>query len=153
MYSVGKDCRVLVWSLAEERCTGQWSVGPEKPHKIAYLANSRALVVASRQLKIYDVDTKELVETCTGHSGEINAISSFTATNNVEYVLTTARMERIISLWKVNKKGKNKASTCTLLMEDVAHTLACEVRDDGSLRVASVTRNGNIHIYLLDVNR
>ncbi|KAH8415915.1 hypothetical protein KR222_003547, partial [Zaprionus bogoriensis] len=151
LYSVGTDGRVLVWSLAEERCTDQWSVGPEKPQNITYLPKSRALAVASRQLKIYDVDTRELVETCTGHSGEINAIASFTASNDVEYVITTAKMERIISLWKINKKGRNKASTCTLLMEDVASSVACEARDDGNLRVASVTRNGNIHIYVLDV--
>ncbi|XP_062134866.1 WD repeat-containing protein 43 [Drosophila sulfurigaster albostrigata] len=151
LYTVGTDCRALVWSLAEERRIGEWSVGPEKPLNITYLPKSRTLAIASRQIKIYDVDTKELVETCTGHSGEVNSIGSFTYQNNVEYVLTTAKMERIISLWKVNKKGRNKASTCTLLMEDVAHSLACEVRDDGQLRVASVTRNGNIHIYLLNV--
>ncbi|XP_034479036.1 WD repeat-containing protein 43 [Drosophila innubila] len=152
LYTVGADSRALAWSLAEERCTGEWSVGPEKPLNIAYLPKSRTLAVASRQIKIYDVDTKELVETCTGHSGEVNAIGSFTCSNNVEYVITTAKMERIISFWKMNKKGRNKASTCTLLMEDVAHSLACEVREDGDLRVASVTRNGNIHIYLLNVD-
>ncbi|KAH8299449.1 hypothetical protein KR044_001499 [Drosophila immigrans] len=151
LYTVGADCRALVWSLAEERCIGEWSVGPEKPFNITYLPKSRTLAVASRQIKFYDVDTKELVETCTGHSGEVNSIASFTYNNDVEYVLTTAKMERIISFWKVHKKGRNKASTCTLLMEDVAHSLACEVRDDGQLRVASVTRNGNIHIYLLNV--
>ncbi|KAH8384664.1 hypothetical protein KR093_004433 [Drosophila rubida] len=151
LYTVGADCRALVWSVAEERCIGEWSVGPEKPLNITYLPKTRTLAVASRQIKIYDVDTKELVETCTGHSGEVNAISSFTYNNDLEYVLTTAKMERIISFWKVNKKGRNKASTCTLLMEDVAHSLACEVRNDGQLRVASVTRNGNIHIYLLNM--
>ncbi|ALC40642.1 CG30349 [Drosophila busckii] len=152
LYTVGADGRALIWSLAEERCTGEWSVGPEKPLNIVYLPKCRALAVASRQLKIYDVDTKELVETCTGHSGEVNAISSFTGKNAAEYVITTARMERVISFWKIEKKGRNKASTCTLLMEDVAHNLACEVREDGQLRVASVTRNGNIHIYLLNVD-
>ncbi|KAM8713544.1 hypothetical protein ACLKA7_013808 [Drosophila subpalustris] len=153
LYTVGADSRALAWSLAEERCIGEWSVGPEKPLNIAYLPKSRTLAVASRQIKIYDVDTKELVETCTGHSGEVNAIGSFTCINSsVEYVITTAKMERIISFWKINKKGRNKASTCTLLMEDVAHSLACEVREDGDLRVASVTRNGNIHIYLLNVD-
>lgn len=150
---MGADSRALAWSLTEERCIGEWSVGPEKPLNIAYLPKSRTLAVASRQIKIYDVDTKELVETYTGHSGEVNAIGSFTCNNNVEYVITTAKMERIISFWKINKNGRNKASTCTLLMEDVAHSLACEVRENGDLRVASVTRNGNIHIYLLNVDR
>lgn len=152
LYTVGADCRALVWSLAEERCTGEWPVGPEKPLNIAYSPKSRTLAVASRQIKIFDVDKKELVETCTGHSGEINAINHFQCNNN-EYVITTAKMERVISFWKIDRKGRNKASVCTLLMEDVAHSLACEVREDGQLRVASVTRNGNIHIYLLNADR
>ncbi|XP_015029625.2 WD repeat-containing protein 43 isoform X1 [Drosophila virilis] len=151
LYTVGADCRALVWSLAEERCTGEWPVGPEKPLNIAYSPKSRTLAVASRQIKIFDVDKKELVETCTGHSGEINAINRFQCNNN-EYIITTAKMERVISFWKIDRKGRNKASVCTLLMEDVAHSLACEVREDGQLRVASVTRNGNIHIYLLNAD-
>jgi len=62
-------------------------------------------------------------------------------------------MERVICFWKIDKKGKNKASACTLLMEDLAYCLTSEVRNDGQLRVASVTRNGNIHIYLLNADR
>ncbi|XP_017066098.1 WD repeat-containing protein 43 [Drosophila eugracilis] len=152
LYTVGADCRVLVWSLAEERSIDEWQVGPDKPHNIAYLQKSRTLAVGSRQLKVYDVKTKELVETFTGHSGEIRNISSVSSTDGTEFVLTTAKMERVICFWKVEKKGKNKASACTLLMEDLAYCLASEVREDGQLRVASVTRNGNIHIYLLNVN-
>ncbi|TDG50988.1 hypothetical protein AWZ03_002643 [Drosophila navojoa] len=149
LYTVGSDCKAMEWSVANERCIRQWLVGPEKPLYVAILPKSRTLAVASRQLKVYDIDKKELVETFTGHSGEINAINSFECGDN-EYVITTARMERVISFWKIDRKGRNKASVCTLLMEDVAHSLACEVRDDGQLRIASVTRNGNIHIYLLN---
>ncbi|KAH8348822.1 hypothetical protein KR084_011467 [Drosophila pseudotakahashii] len=152
LYTAGADCRVVVWSLTEERSIAEWQVGPEKPQNIAYLQKSRALAVGSRQLKVYDVKTKELVETFTGHSGEINAISGVACTDGTEFVLTTAKMERVICFWKIDRKGKNKPSACTLLMEDLAYCLASEVRDDGQLRVASVTRNGNIHIYLLNVN-
>ncbi|XP_017132970.1 WD repeat-containing protein 43 [Drosophila elegans] len=152
LYTVGADCRAVVWSLSEERSIAEWQVGPEKPQNIAYLQKSRTLAVGSRQLKVYDVKTKELVETFTGHSGEINTISSVSGPDGTEFVLTTAKMERVICFWKVDKKGKNKPSACTLLMEDLAYCLTSEVRDDGQLRVASVTRNGNIHIYLLNVN-
>ncbi|KAH8277800.1 hypothetical protein KR018_007623 [Drosophila ironensis] len=152
LYSVGADCRALVWSLAEERCTGAWQVGPEKPRNITYLPKSRTLAVASRKLKVYDVKTKELVETFSGHSGEINTISHVVCADGSEFVLTTAKMERVISFWKVEKRGKDKGSACTFLMEDLAYCLASEVREDGQLRVASVTRNGNIHIYVLNVN-
>ncbi|KAH8285418.1 hypothetical protein KR054_008962 [Drosophila jambulina] len=151
LYTVGADCRALVWSLTEERCIGDWQVGPEKPQNIAYLPKSHTLAVGSRQLKVYDVKTKELVETFTGHSGEINAIATVVCADSTEFVLTTAKMERVICFWKIEKKVKNKASACTLLMEDLAYCLASEIRDDGQLRVASVTRNGNIHIYLLNV--
>lgn len=152
LYTVGADCRVLVWSLSEQQSIAEWQVGPEKPQNIAYLQKSRALAVGSRQLKVYDIETKELVETFTGHSGEINAISSVACKDGTEFVLTTARMERVICFWKIDKKGKNKASACTLLMEDLAYCLTSEVRNDGQLRVASVTRNGNIHIYLLNAD-
>ncbi|XP_030387847.1 WD repeat-containing protein 43 [Scaptodrosophila lebanonensis] len=150
LYTVGQDCRVLVWSLAEERCINSWDVGPEKPHNLVYLPQSRAIAVGSRQIKIYDIDTKELLETFTGHTTEINTMTSCATVGGDEYVITTAKMERVICFWKIEKNGRNKSSTCTLLMEDLAYSVAIEVRTDEQIRIASVTRNGNIHIYLLN---
>lgn len=142
-----------MWSLAEEKQLSCWNVGPEKPYSISFTPLSNNLVVASRCLKVYSVETQELIQTFTGHTSEINHMDYVVANQTTEYVLTTSRMERIICLWKIGKKGRNKASSCTLLMEDIAHCLASQMSDNNTLRVASVTRSGVIHVYALEFDR
>ncbi|XP_036230348.2 WD repeat-containing protein 43 isoform X2 [Bactrocera oleae] len=151
LYSSGEDCQIIKWSLSEEKQLSSWSVGPEKPYSIVYLEISNNLVVGGRQIKVYSVATQELVQTFTGHTSDINLINSLVIDESSEYVVSTSRMERIICIWKIGKKGRNKSASSTLIMEDVAHCLTCQVDIDGNVRVASVTRSGVIHMYLIAV--
>uniref|UniRef100_A0A1I8N3C4 Small-subunit processome Utp12 domain-containing protein n=1 Tax=Musca domestica TaxID=7370 RepID=A0A1I8N3C4_MUSDO len=152
LYTCGEDCQVIVWSLAEEKQIRSWNVGPEKPFSISLMPTSNSLVVGSRTLKVYSTEKEELVQTFTGHTSEINHMAQFVSNDGGEYVLTTSRMERIICLWKIGKKGRNKPAACTLLMEDIAHSLTCHIDDENTLRVSSVTRSGVIHLYVLDID-
>ena len=143
-----------MWSIAEEKQLTSWSVGPEKPYSIAYMPVSQSLVVGSRLIKVYSVETQELLQTFTGHTSEINFMEHFVVNDKIEYALTTSRMERIICMWKIGKKGRNKPASCTLLMEDIAHCLSCQLQEeDNTLKVSSVTRSGVIHVYVIDLTR
>lgn len=153
MYTCGEDCQIIVWSIAEEKRISGWSIGNEKPHSLAYMAQSNNLVIGARQIKVYSVLSQELVQTFTGHTSEVNLMSSLLINESVEYAVTTSKMERIICLWKIGKKGRNKSAACNLLMEDIAHCLTCQVDEEGNLKVASVTRSGVIHLYLIPVDR
>ncbi|XP_065367123.1 WD repeat-containing protein 43 isoform X1 [Calliphora vicina] len=151
LFTCGEDCQVVIWSVAEEKQLTSWSVGPEKPYSITYMAVSNNLVVGSRTVKVYSVESQELVQTFTGHTSEINFMESFVFGDKTEYALTTSRMERIICMWKIGKKGRNKAASCTLLMEDIAHCLSCQLDEEGKLKVSSVTRSGVVHVYVIDL--
>lgn len=139
--------------MAEEKQITSWNVGPEKPSSIALMPLSNSLVVGSRSLKVYSIESQELLQTFTGHTSEINFMVHFVTNESTEYVLTTSRMERILCLWKIGKKGRNKAAACTLLMEDIAHCLSCHGNEDNTVRVSSVTRSGVIHVYNIDLGR
>ena len=154
LFTCGEDCQVIMWSIAEEKQLTSWSVGPEKPYSIAYMPVSQSLVVGSRLIKVYSVETQELLQTFTGHTSEINFMEHFVVNDKIEYALTTSRMERIICMWKIGKKGRNKPASCTLLMEDIAHCLSCQLQEeDNTLKVSSVTRSGVIHVYVIDLTR
>ncbi|CAD7012948.1 unnamed protein product [Ceratitis capitata] len=104
LFSSGEDCQIIVWSLSDEKQLSSWSVGTEKPYSIIYLGISNNVVVGGRQIKVYSVATQELVQTFTGHTSDINLISSLILDECTEYVISTSRMERIICLWKMAKR-------------------------------------------------
>uniref|UniRef100_A0A1I8PJP8 Small-subunit processome Utp12 domain-containing protein n=1 Tax=Stomoxys calcitrans TaxID=35570 RepID=A0A1I8PJP8_STOCA len=152
LFTCGEDCQVVVWSLTDERQLSSWNVGPEKPYIISLTPLSNSIVVGSRTLKVYSVKTEELVQSFTGHTSEINLMTHFVGSDSSEYIATTSRMERIICLWKIGKKGRNKAAIATLLMEDVGYCLSCNINDENMLQISSVTRSGVIHVYVLDLD-
>ncbi|XP_055906734.1 WD repeat-containing protein 43 [Eupeodes corollae] len=151
LYTCGEDCQVISWNLPKEKQINSFSIGNEKPQSIAYLPNSKNIVVGARQIKVFSLETCELAQTFTGHTSEVTILSTF-AIDDTEYVISASKMERIICLWKIGKKGKNKSSSCTLLMEDIAQSLTCQLDDEGSIKLASVTRSGVIHVYLIPLD-
>ena len=154
LYTCGEDCQVIVWSLAEVKRINAFAVGNEKPHSITYLAHSNNLVIGARQIQVYSVDSQELVQTFNGHTSEVSLMSSVLMTSHgVEYAVTASRMERVICLWKIGRKGRNVQAACTLIMEDIAHCLSCQMDENDNIKVASVTRSGVIHVYLISVKQ
>uniref|UniRef100_A0A1B0AGB0 Utp12 domain-containing protein n=1 Tax=Glossina pallidipes TaxID=7398 RepID=A0A1B0AGB0_GLOPL len=151
LFSCGEDSKVIEWSLTSEKQLSSWSVGPEKPFSLAFMSASSSLVVGSRQIKVFSVESRELLQTFTGHTSEVNLMRKFVFEEK-EYAVTASRMERITCLWEIGEQGKNRPPFCTLLMEDVAYCLTCQMdKESNSLRIASVTRSGVIHIYLIDI--
>ncbi|KAI9583358.1 hypothetical protein GQX74_005106 [Glossina fuscipes] len=152
LFSCGEDCKVIEWSLTSEKQLLSWSVGPEKPSSLAYMSASKSLVVGSRQIKVFSVETRELLQTFTGHTSEVNLMRKFVFEENKEYAVTASRMERITCLWEIGGQGKNCPPFCALLMEDVAYCLTCQMDEESNaLQIASVTRSGVIHIYLIEI--
>ncbi|XP_037952557.1 WD repeat-containing protein 43-like [Teleopsis dalmanni] len=149
LFTCGVDCQVILWSVTEQKKMSHWSVGPEKPNCIAFNKVSNTLVVGSRQIKVYSVTTHELLESFTGHVSDICLLDSFTV-NDIEYVTSCASMERLICLWKIDLKGKNKTPVSTFIMEDIARCLSCQLDKNRLLKISSITRRGLINLYYIE---
>lgn len=151
LYTCGEDGQIITWNLPNEKQISSFSTGNEIPLNIAYLPISKNIIVGSRQLKVYSLESQECIQTFTGHTSEVKFLSTFSL-NDTEYAISASKMERIICLWKIGQKGKNKSAVCTLLMEDLAYYLTSQVDDEGNLKLASVTRSGVIHVYLIPLD-
>lgn len=152
LYTCGEDWHIIVWSISNEKRIASWSCGSnEIPFSIAYLYESKQILIGARQLKLFSVENQELVQTFTGHTSEIILLNQFVY-NDIEYIISASKMERILCLWKMTSGNgstkKIKNSSCTLLMEDIAQCLSCKMDTENcTLKVAAVTRSGVIHVY------
>lgn len=147
LYTCGDDSQIIVWSISEERQVENWSVGNEKPHSIVCIPESNSVLVGARQLQLYSVQTQELRQTFTGHTSDVIILKYFTH-DSAEYVVSTSKMERVLCLWRISNKSKNKNPSCTFLMEDIAYGVSCKVDNEDNLQIAAVTRSGVVHFYV-----
>lgn len=152
LYTCGEDGQILVWDVSEERQIDGWSVGNEKLYSIAAFPESHSVVVGGRQLKLYTAGTHELRQVFTGHTSDVTFLKHFTY-DDKDYVLSTSKMERILCLWTVTARSKNKSPSCTFLMENIAYCISCKVDTDGNLQLAAVTRSGVVHFYVNALDR
>lgn len=105
-------------------------------------------MLGSRELKLWSLDEHELLQTYTGHTSAVNTLKYIEVVGN-EYVLSTSKMDRTISMWRIKSGQKHKNAVATFLMADVAFYLSCIVTGE-RLEVSAVTRSGVVHIFIVD---
>ncbi|XP_055382427.1 WD repeat-containing protein 43 [Condylostylus longicornis] len=150
LYTGGEDCHIICWSLSNEKRIASWKVGNEKLNSLAYLSESKNIVIGTRQLKIFSPEKQEIIYTHIGHTSDILLLETFTY-GLTDFCLSAAKTERIINLWTLKSKNKYRNSTATLLMEDIAYCLSYKFENEQTLKVSVVTRSGVIHIYCIDM--
>lgn len=164
----------MCWSLsgagaggANDATVSAWKCGNDLPTCLTYLPLAGHLLVGTRELKLWSCGTAngtaaELLQTYTGHTSNVNILQCLQI-GDVEYVLSTSKMDRTISMWRCeatppngSKSSKTAAASrnaiATFLMADVAHYVSTSVAGD-RLEVAAVTRSGVAHVFIIkDVN-
>lgn len=176
LFTCGEDCRIVCWSLsgagaggANDATVGAWKCGNDLPTCLTYLPLAGHLLVGTRELKLWSCgsaggEAPALLQTYTGHTSNVNILQCLLI-GDVEYVLSTSKMDRTISMWRcdatlANGSGKSgraaaaagRNAIATFLMADVAHYVSTTVAGD-RLEVAAVTRSGVAHVFIIkDVN-
>lgn len=52
-------------------CSSKWKVGEEKVSAVASVPNTNQILTASKSIKLWNVETKEILKSFTGHSSEV----------------------------------------------------------------------------------
>lgn len=147
LYTCGEDCRVVVWSLESGGQISSWEVGSEKPSALVYLTQTNRLLVAGRQLYLWNIANEELEQTFVGHPTNVT-ILKYVVIKSKEYVLSASQTDRILNLWRIKKEGKKTSNGMSFLMEDIAYSISHQFdAADGRLNIAAVTRSGVLHLY------
>lgn len=164
LYTTGEDCRLVTWSLTAGAQSAVSKIGADLPTCVAYLPQSGRLLVGTRELTLWspgtDASAAQCQQTFTGHSSNVCILKSLLV-GDTEYVLSTSKMDRTVSMWRctaadqtaaaaVSAVGRN--AVATFLMADVAHYVSTAVTGD-RLEVSAVTRSGVAHVFIVkDVN-
>lgn len=151
LYTCGEDCRVVVWSLELGGQIASWETGSEKPSSLAYLVQTNRLLVAGRQLHLWNIEKEELEQTFVGHPTNVT-ILKYIVIKSKEYVLSASKTDRILNLWRIKKEVKKTSNATSFLMEDIAYSISHQT-DAGNgtmLNIAAVTRSGVLHLYSFD---
>ncbi|KAG4065348.1 hypothetical protein HA402_012293 [Bradysia odoriphaga] len=152
LYTSGEDFKIFEWSLTKCSSVRYFSIDRIVPTCIVSLPLSNSLLLGCKQLHQWSLgEVPQKKATLTGHSADVSSMKVVQFAEGEEYVVTTAKKNREIYLWKIGSKKNPKG---TFLMEHIGSVVSCSVFDR-KLIIAAVTQSvgangGVVHLFVIE---
>ncbi|KAJ8920002.1 hypothetical protein NQ315_006532, partial [Exocentrus adspersus] len=147
----GADQDILLWSLQKQKLLQKWKGGNEKITSVLAIPDNNQILTASKSIKLWDVDAKEVLQVFTGHSSDVIFLQYVNPRRSEDaYFISGSKGDRLLSCWSLNSNNKN--AVANFLMEDIVQNVSVNVAGDGSTNLAATVRSGVVHVYCHTLN-
>ncbi|KAK3708240.1 hypothetical protein RRG08_023649 [Elysia crispata] len=150
LFSCSEDQTVIQWDLKKGKVKHKWKCDTSSIHSLCQCSEQH-LFTASHNIKLWDLSTRTVLQTLTGHSSPVFSLKPvyFTGSNTeASYVLSAALDDRHISVWSCDgSKNRNSIATFSVPDEPVSLSMGQGSSNAQSLLLAVITRKGALHIF------
>ncbi|XP_066254470.1 WD repeat-containing protein 43 [Euwallacea similis] len=148
----GADQNILEWNLKNKELQSKWKGGNETITSILALPDNKTLLTASKIIKQWQISSREVLRTFTGHSSEIVFMLYVDLPQAGSYVLSGSKGDRLLSCWNLSSDNKQKNAVCNYLMQDSVQYISVNVSDQGLTKVAATNKSGTVHVFQHKLN-
>lgn len=151
-----QDGAVSLFSALGLDLSARLSTGKDPVFALALTPDDKRLISGSRQLQVWDVKTQNLLQTFTGHAGEVTQLRAVEM-DGTNYILSGAVDDRNISVWKIdeNCKKPRKASSTHSAALNVNETIldmdVLQCASDTDILTSVITNEGSVQLFQHDV--
>ncbi|KAF7269513.1 WD repeat-containing protein 43 [Rhynchophorus ferrugineus] len=142
----GANQNILEWNLRKKNLKSKWKAGNDIISSILAIPDSDNILTASKNIKLWNTQNKEILKTFTGHSSNVHVMKYINPSGSDSYLLTGSKGDRLLSCWNITNSSQ-KSAVCNYLMEDVIQSLCVNISGDGLTHIAATVRSGVVHIY------
>ncbi|CAB1421378.1 unnamed protein product [Pleuronectes platessa] len=152
LYSGSDDSNIIEWDLQTGKMRSKWKADRAAVTSLCVSHDGKLLLSAGQTIKMWDLDTKELYRTFTGHSTAVTTLRFATTRppdSNGLYFLSGAAHDRLLSVWQVREDGKDKNSVVSFTMTDEPQhiDLVASNSKEEAVRLAVVCKDGQLHLF------
>ncbi|XP_060938758.1 WD repeat-containing protein 43 [Limanda limanda] len=152
LYSGSDDSNIIEWDLQTGKMRSKWKADRAAVTSLCVSHDGKLLLSAGQTIKMWDLDTKELYRTFTGHSTAVTTLRFATTRppdSNGLYFLSGAAHDRLLSVWQVREDGKDKNSVVSFTMTDEPQhiDLVTSNSKEEAVRLAVVCKDGQLHLF------
>ncbi|GFO17160.1 WD repeat-containing protein 43-like [Plakobranchus ocellatus] len=150
LFTCSEDQTVAQWDLRKGKIKHKWKCDNSSIHSVCQCSDQR-LLTASHTIKLWDLSTRTVLQTLTGHSSPVfflKPVWSPPSNSEATYVLSSAVDDRHISVWSFDgSKNRNSIASFSVPDEPVSLSLGQGSASGQSLLLAVITRKGSLHIF------
>ncbi|EZA60529.1 hypothetical protein DMN91_009590 [Ooceraea biroi] len=152
LITAADDYHIAEWNLQENGIKCKWKSGKAKVTALAILSNGKSLLSAERIIKWWNLTTKQLIRTFTGHANHVSFLHPVKVDDATSYLISSACADNYLSVWALDKHKNDKASLATLAMQDEATSVSTLVTNESQVTVLVTTRSGQAQLFKYQAN-
>ncbi|XP_047139220.1 WD repeat-containing protein 43 isoform X1 [Hydra vulgaris] len=157
-YTCSDDGFIMEWSNRSGKATSKWKAGKLPIHIVCVDPKGEVLLSASNSIKLWSINTKELLMEFNGHSSSVSLLqfSAFCSVQNDPvissdgyYFLSGSTNDRVVNAWHINCSKPNKEAIASYRLSDFPIFLDTMVveDDDQPLKVCVGCQDGRVHFF------
>ncbi|KAK2586858.1 hypothetical protein KPH14_009796 [Odynerus spinipes] len=152
LFTAADDHHIVEWNIQENGIKCKWKSGKAKVTALAVTQDGKSIISAERIIKWWDLSTKQIIRTFTGHAGQVTSLNSITVNKNTSYLISGASEDGYLSVWGLDETKNDKSSVATLAIQDEATSVSVSVNEESQVIVLATTRSGQAHIFKYQPN-
>lgn len=154
LYSCG-DSTIAEWDIVGKKVKSKWKTG-DKVGCVLVSPDGKYVLSAARSIKLWDSANHELLKTYTGHVSPVLSLTfiSKAAPNGDFYFFSTAKGDRYINVWSLNKKNSEKSAVVAMVLESepVGSVSLYADEENGAVSLSAVTETGVVQMFNHQLN-
>lgn len=102
LFSAAEDRQIVEWNVQESGIKCKWKSGKSKVTALVVSEDGKSLLSADRNIKWWDLSTKRLIASFTGHANQVTFLRTVRLDDN-SYVISGATGEGYLSVWALEE--------------------------------------------------
>ncbi|XP_012229807.1 WD repeat-containing protein 43 [Linepithema humile] len=152
LITAADDYHIVEWNLQENGIKCKWKSGKAKVTALAILSNGKSLLSAERIIKWWNLATKQLIRTFTGHANQVTFLHVIKVNDTTNYLISGASADGHLSVWALDKHKNDKAPVTTLAMQDEATSVSTLGMEESQIVVLATIRSGQAQLFKYQPN-
>jgi len=162
LYTCSEDKYIAEWCLKSHQIKSKWKADKRAVKRICIGPGGTSLLSAGNSIKLWNLDTKELLQRFNGHSSPISFLRFSPYKQNVKngcgddgyYFVSGSTADRVINAWQVNSRNPEVMAVATFVISDVPLFMDIILNEDGDkpLNLCVGCKDGRIHFFTCTMN-
>lgn len=107
LFTAAEDHQIIHWNIQENGIKCKWKSGKGKVTAIAILPDGCSILTGERVITWWDLSTKSVIGTFTGHVNQVNSLNIVRIDNDTSYLISGASGDSYLSVWSLNEVRLN----------------------------------------------
>eukprot|EP00794_Sanderia_malayensis_P017807 gene17807-19583_t len=152
MFSASNDKNIIEWSYPSMNVKSKWKADKCSVTKLEASPDGTCLLTAGRSIKLWDIDTKQLLQKFTGHVNPVTSLHFVPLTNSRSYkddcyFLSSAKEDQIVNAWHYDPSCMEKSAVSCFMTPDEPVAVDLNLSEEQQLHLSVACLGGRVNVF------